>query len=81
MKPTTFSKRIKELRKHYDLSMQQLADSLGITKSAVSMWENDDVIPNGKMLINISKEYDVSIDYLLGTINVPISPRTLKRSD
>lgn len=70
MKKSTFSKRIKQLRKNNDLTMEQLADRLGIKKSTVSMWENNGNLPMAKMLILISNEFDVSIDYLLGTSNV-----------
>lgn len=39
----TMGMRIKALRNAKDLSLQDLADAIGITKSAVSQWESDAV--------------------------------------
>ena len=60
-----FSSAIKILRSNYRLTMQDLADQLGVTKSAVSMWENKGVVPRDDILILISQKYNISIDKLL----------------
>lgn len=59
-------KRIKELRENKGLSMDQLANELGVTKSRVSMWENNGTIPRGEVLIQLARFFHVSTDYLLG---------------
>ena len=51
-----FSSAIKILRSNYRLTMQDLADQLGVTKSAVSMWENKGVVPRDDILILISQK-------------------------
>lgn len=61
-----FSERIKELREQRHLSMQELANHLNVSKSSVNMWENAGVVPREPVLKEISKAFDVSIDYLLG---------------
>lgn len=61
-----FGERIKELREQRHLSMQELANHLNVSKSSVNMWENAGVIPREPVLKEISKAFDVSIDYLLG---------------
>ena len=66
MSDKIFSKRIKELREQRHLSMQELANYLGVSKSSVNMWENAGVIPREPILKKISQAFDISIDYLLG---------------
>ena len=48
-----FSRLIRRLRTSRSLTMQQLADQLGVTKGAVSMWENKGVVPRRDILVNI----------------------------
>ena len=61
-----FKKRIKNLREKNSLSMQDLADKIGVNKSRVGMWENNGSVPRMDALKKLSDFFDVSIDYLLG---------------
>ena len=61
-----FSSMIRILRSNNNLTMQELANQLGVTKGAVSMWENKGIVPREDVLIDISKKYNISIDKLLG---------------
>ena len=61
-----FSNTIRILRSNNNLTMQKLADQLGVTKGAVSMWENKGIVPRDDILMKISKKYRISIDKLLG---------------
>lgn len=61
-----FSNMIRILRNNHKLTMQELADKLGVTKGAVSMWENKGIVPREDILIKISQIYGISIDKLLG---------------
>lgn len=61
-----FSNTIRVLRSNNNLTMQELADQLGVTKGAVSMWENKGIVPRDDILMKISKKYGISIDRLLG---------------
>lgn len=61
-----FSERIKKLRLDNGFTMDALAEKLKITKSRISMWENSGTVPREDVLIQLSKLYGVSIDYLLG---------------
>lgn len=61
-----FSERIKKLRLDNGFTMDALAEKLEITKSRISMWENNGTVPREDVLIQLSKLYGVSIDYLLG---------------
>ena len=62
---------LKELREKNNLTQDQLADKVMVTRQAVSRWETGETQPNTETLKLLSKEYDVSINTLLG------SPRQL----
>lgn len=61
-----FVERLKELRIEKGLSLVQLAKETGISKSAISFWENGDRIPTALNIITLAKYFEVSADYLLG---------------
>ena len=62
---------LKELREKRGYSQEQLARRVMVTRQAVSRWETGETQPNTDTLKLLSKEYDVSINTLLG------SPRQL----
>lgn len=66
MPNSTFANEIKKIRSNNNLSMQDLANILDVTKGAVSMWENKGVVPREDLLIKISRRFNISIDKLLG---------------
>ena len=55
-----------ELRKERGLSQFELARQLNIDQTTVSKWEKGKALPYSRMLLRLSKLFDVSIDYLLG---------------
>ena len=57
---------ILELRTQRGLSQNELAEKLMVTRQAVSRWENSETVPNTETLKLLSKEFDVSINTLLG---------------
>jgi len=57
---------ILELRKHLDLSQNEFAEKLSVTRQAVSRWENGETVPNIDTLKLIAETFDVSVDFLLG---------------
>ncbi|MBQ1903002.1 MAG: helix-turn-helix domain-containing protein, partial [Ruminococcus sp.] len=60
-----------ELRNKAELSQEQLAEKVFVTRQAVSRWETGETVPNTDTLKLLSKLFDVSINTLLG------SPRKL----
>ena len=60
-----------ELRKKNNLTQDELAEKLFVTRQAVSRWESGETTPNVETLKLLSKLFDVSINTLLG------SPRNL----
>ncbi len=62
---------LKTLREKNELTQDQLAEKVMVTRQAVSRWETGETQPNTETLKLLSKEYNVSINTLLG------SPRQL----
>ena len=62
---------LKNLREKKHLTQEQLAEHVMVSRQAVSRWENGETQPNTDTLKLLSKEFDVSINTLLG------SPRQL----
>jgi len=64
-----FGNRLKTLRMKENMTQQQLARKLGLTKSVISAYETGLRQPSYDVLIHIAKIYNVSTDYLLGIEN------------
>ena len=61
-----FSKRLKELRTEKNLSQQELAKEVGLTHTAIGLWELNKRTPNLDAVIKLAKFFKVSLDYLAG---------------
>lgn len=61
----TIEERIQELRKSKGLSQEQLAETLGVSRQAVSKWESGQSMPEIDKLIAMSTLFGVTIDYIL----------------
>lgn len=63
--------RLCELRKKNNLSQEQLAEKIGVSRQAVSKWERGEASPDTDNLISLAEIYNVSIDEILtGKANV-----------
>ena len=58
--------RIKLLRIETGLTQSQLAEKLAITASTVGKYEREELQPNIDVIIELSKIFEVSTDFLLG---------------
>lgn len=61
-----FGKRIRILRKKYELTQKKLAEQLGIGQTTIANYENGSRFPNPDILKNFADFFNVSIDYLVG---------------
>ena len=57
--------RLCELRKAHNLSQEELADKLGVSRQAVSKWERSESSPDTDNLIQLAALYNISLDELL----------------
>lgn len=62
-----FGEIIKDIRKKNNLTQKELADKLYVTYQAVSKWENNKSIPDILILQNISKMFNIDLNYLTNT--------------
>lgn len=60
-----FSENIKRIRKDNNLSQEQLADILGVSRQAISKWESKVAYPEMEKILMICEKFNVSIDDLL----------------
>lgn len=60
-----FNEKLQELRKNKGMTQEKLAESLYVSRTAISKWESGRGYPNIESLKDISKFFDVSIDDLL----------------
>lgn len=56
---------IKEIRQNVNMTQDEMAQALFVTRQAVSRWENNETTPNVETLRLISKMFSVSLDRLL----------------
>lgn len=57
--------RLKQQRKKYYFTQQDVADKLHVTRQTISSWETGRTIPDIEMLILLSELYDLSLDQMI----------------
>lgn len=57
---------IRKLREKNNITQLQLAERLRVSDKTISKWETGDTVPNTETLKLLSREFDVSINTLLG---------------
>ena len=66
-----FSERLKQLRKEKGLTQIEFAKAIGVSGGTVAMWETGKRRPSFEMLNVLTDFFDRSLDYILGTSDVP----------
>lgn len=65
----TLGQKLKEIRKRFGLSQEQLAEIMNVSRQAITKWENDTGIPDTSNLQELSRVFGITIDYLLNNDN------------
>lgn len=60
----SFADNLKYVRKQQNITQEQLADMLSVSRQAISKWESGQGYPETEKLLIISKELNVSLDFL-----------------
>lgn len=60
-----FSENLKRIRKEHNLSQEQLADELGVSRQAISKWESAVAYPEMEKIIALCDKFNLNIDDLL----------------
>lgn len=76
------SEKILNLRKARNMSQEELAEQLGVSRQAVSRWEVGSALPDASNILQLCKLFGVSADYLLnddykGEAPAPIKSKTV----
>ena len=64
-------KRIRELREDHDLTQAQVSKYLNMSQTGYSKYETGENDIPTKILIELAKYYNTSVDYLLGLTDNP----------
>ena len=60
-----FGENLKELREKNNLTQEDLANSLAVSRQAVCMWERGERTPKVSVLTKIAKTFGVSLDHMI----------------
>ena len=62
---------LRRFRKDFNLTQRAVADAVGMQESAYQRYEQGKVIPAATVIIDLSKFFNVSTDYLVGLSDNP----------
>lgn len=60
--------RIREARKQKGMKQTDLCKRVGVSQATLSSWESGKFEPNAAAWVNLSKQLNVSIEYLMGAM-------------
>ena len=63
----SFAENLQVIRKEKHLSQEELAEMLGVSRQAVSKWEQGTGYPEVEKLLLLSRELNLSLDNLMAT--------------
>lgn len=66
MNKLNFSRTITKLRHERNITQEELAAFVGVTKASVSKWETAQSLPDILLLPVLASFFDISIDELIG---------------
>jgi transcriptional regulator with XRE-family HTH domain len=75
----SFGKRLMEVRKKKGLSQEDLATLIGTKGPAIGRYERGAANPTIEVAIRLADALDVSLDYLVGKVDMALDANTLKR--
>ena len=64
-----FSENLKEIRNKRNITQEQLAEILAVSRQTISKWESGGGYPETEKILMIAKELNVSLDYLFKDLN------------
>lgn len=75
----SFGKRLTEVRKNKNLSQEDLAKHLGTKSPVIGRYERDEMKPSIDTANKLAEFLEVSLDYLIGNMDVLLDTNTLNR--
>ena len=61
----SFSENLKQIRKEFNLSQEELAEMLDVSRQAISKWEQGQGYPEVEKLLLLSSKLNISLDALM----------------
>jgi transcriptional regulator with XRE-family HTH domain len=74
----TLGMRLRAARKRKKLTGEQLGKVVGVSKAAISQWENDLSLPSVESVVSLCEVLDISADYLLRGSSDDVQPEMLR---
>ncbi len=71
---------IKKIRKENNLSQEQLAEKLGVSRQSVSKWESEQAYPETEKIIQICELFNISMDELLNENVAQVNERKKEKA-
>jgi len=65
MSVESFGTRLNKLRKNKNLSQEEFAEIMNVSRQSISKWENDSAYPEMTKLIFMSNFFEVKLDFLI----------------
>ena len=65
----TLGQKLKEIRKRFGLSQENLAEIMNVSRQAITKWETDEGLPDISNLQELAKVFNLTVDYLLDNDN------------
>lgn len=63
----SFAENLRQMRKDKGLSQEELAEIMGVSRQAVSKWEQGEIYPEVEKLMQLAKKFNLSLDRLLSS--------------
>ena len=64
-KRMSIGKRISNIRKERNISQEELAGRIYVSRQSISKWESDQVIPDTENVIALAKALNVSVEWII----------------
>ncbi len=71
-------KNLKKIREIRGLKQSEVAKAVMIDQGTLSRYERGERHPDSDVLAKLSRFYNVATDYLIGNIDVPVSPKAIE---
>lgn len=71
-----FGDNLKRLRQEHNLTQEELAEKVGISKSSVSYYEHSKKVPAPSLLAQFSEIFNVSMDILMD-VDIPLKNQSI----
>ncbi len=68
----SLGEKLKSIRKRFGLSQEELASIMNVSRQAITKWESDTGLPDTENLKELSRIFNLTIDYLLNNNELPL---------